>query len=292
MCPREKMTRPQGVLDFGLYKRVLDEAVKLGATQVTLENYGESFLDPHIFERAQRARSKGLSVYTVTNASLLDEEKCRRVLELFDKVRISMYALTKGTYEKIHRGLDFDTVEKNVERLIGMRARTPKNGLKIDMYYLLLEENAHEMQGFLKKYEKRVDGISVWKPHNWANGRQYREARGSKASCGRPFDGPLQVQWDGKVVPCCFDFDSRIVLGDLNRCSIEEVLRSDAYEALRSAHRTLDLSEFPLCAVCDQLYKRSDVLVYSSIKSIKVGATYAAGFDLERYREKSARCVN
>ena len=41
MCPREKMKRPQGVLDMALYKRVLDEAVCAGANQVSLENYGE-----------------------------------------------------------------------------------------------------------------------------------------------------------------------------------------------------------------------------------------------------------
>lgn len=289
MCPREKMTRPQGILDLDLYKRILDEAVGFGAKQVTLENYGESFMDPRIFERARYARAKGLTVYTVSNASLIDGEKCGRLIECFDKIRISMYACTKETYEKVHRGLSFETVEENVARLIAMNKEAPSGKLRIEMYFLLLEENKHEMKRFLEKYEKMVDGISVWKPHNWGNGRGYRETSGVRKSCGRPFTGPVQVQWDGLVVPCCFDYDSTIVLGDLKRQSLYEVLTGQAYEALRNAHRGGDFSKFPFCDGCDQLHKREDVLVYTTLKNIKVGATYAMGFDLERMQQDKAQ---
>jgi len=39
MCPREKMKRPQGILDVGLYRRIVDQAVEAGARQISLENW-------------------------------------------------------------------------------------------------------------------------------------------------------------------------------------------------------------------------------------------------------------
>jgi len=224
MCPREKMKRPQGVMDFELYKRIVDQAYEAGARQISLENYGETFLDPYIFERADYAKAKAMETLTITNASLLDEEKCKKVLELFDVIRISIYGITKDVYEKIHAGLNFQQVQENARRLIALRRESKTSKTRIEMYFLLMPENKHQMEEFLKIYEPQAGAVSVWKPHNWGDGRIYREPKAKKLTCNRPFIGPLQVQWDGLVVPCCFDYDSRMILGDLNKQTVYEVL--------------------------------------------------------------------
>jgi len=282
MCPREKMKRPQGVLDMNLYKRIVDQSVQAGAKKISLENYGETFLDPCIFERAEYAKKRGLDTLTITNASLLDEGKCRKVLELFDVIRISMYGMTKETYEKIHKGLDFGIVKQNVGRLFKMRQESAKSKTKIQIYFLLMDENKHEMRDFLERYEKIASGIAVWKPHNWGDGRRYRKPLGKKVTCGRPLIGPLQVQWDGAVVPCCYDYDSRMILGDLSKQTVEEVFRGEKYNKIRLAHKDGDFSEFPFCDVCDQLNKQEDVLVYTNIGNAKVGSTNTDYFDLDK----------
>lgn len=281
MCPREKMKRHQGVLDLGLYKKVLDEAISFGADKVSLENYGETFLDPYIFERAAYAKSRGLEIYTITNGSLLTEESCESIVNLFNKIRISLYGMSKDVYEKIHRGLLFETVTDNIERLFRAREKHRSN-IKVELYFLLMAENERQMRAFLDKYENRADAVSVWKPHNWGDGRNFRQPLGTKkVSCERPAIGPVQVQWDGLVVPCCFDYDSRIVLGDLNVQTLYEVLHSKEYNDLREAHEKGDFSKYPFCNVCDQLQKRDDVLVYTTIKNSKVGATNTAYFNLK-----------
>jgi radical SAM protein with 4Fe4S-binding SPASM domain len=279
-CPREKMERRQGIMNMDFYRRVIDEAVEAGAKKVSLENYGETFLDPHIFERAAYAKSKGMETLTITNASLLNDEKSRKILELFDVIRISMYGMTKTTYEKIHVRLHFETVRNNTDRLIELRGEM-NSKTKIQMYFLLLEENKDELEDWLKKYEPIASSVAVWKPHNWGNGRNYREVSNVKTSCNRPQTGPLQVQWNGTIVPCCFDYDSKILLGDLTKQTIGEVFRSREYEDLRNAHNTGNYSKFPFCEGCDQLNKREDVLVYTNNKEAKVGATNTTFFNLQ-----------
>src|SRR3989338_8118900 len=123
MCPREKMTRPQGIMDMGLYMRVLDEAHSMGATVVSLENYGETFMDPLFFERAAYARGKGMDVYTISNGSLMNKKLADRAIFFLDKIRFSVYGTTKDVYESIHLGLKYDLVISNIEYLIEERNR-------------------------------------------------------------------------------------------------------------------------------------------------------------------------
>jgi sulfatase maturation enzyme AslB (radical SAM superfamily) len=281
MCPREKMTRPQGVMSTELYKRVLDEAVEAGAGIVSLEHYGEPFLDPEVFDKARYAKSRGLKVYTISNGSLLDDKKIDGVIEHFDKIRISMYGITKQTYESIHKGLVFEQVEANVEKLFEERRRRGSS-LKIEIYLLVMKENEHEKDIIKERYEKLADAFSIWTPHNWGNGRNYRPVSDNKKTCGRPFNGPLQVQWNGLVVACVFDYNNFIVLGDLTRQSVAEVIDGEPYNALRRAHLENNFTDFPFCNVCEQTTNREDVLLYTNIASAKVGATNTAYIELKR----------
>ncbi len=114
------------------------------------------------------------------------------------------------------------------------------------------------------------------------DGRKYREPFGEKISCGRPTVGPLQVQWDGTVVPCCYDYNSRMILGDFKEQTLGEIFRGEKYDKIRRAHIEGNFSEYPFCDVCDQLNKREDVLVYSNIGNAKVGATNTDYFDLKK----------
>lgn len=274
MCPREKMTRPQGILDMALYRRVLDEARSMGADVVSLENYGETFIDPYFLERAIYAKNKKMQVYTISNGSLVSSELSDKLLPYLDKIRFSVYGTTKEVYEKIHKGLSFDTTVSNIEYLMHRKRMLRNKYPRIEVYFLLMDENRHQVEDFKKRWRGAVDDISIWMPHNWSDGRSYRRPEGGqkKITCGRPEKGPIQVQWDGLVVPCCFDYNSSIILGDLNKQTLKEVIDSPVYNVLRKAHAESNFSKFTFCDSCDQLFKRENVLIFTTIKQARVGA--------------------
>lgn len=274
MCPREKMSRPQGILDMGLYIRVLDEAYGMGARVVSLENYGETFLDPFFFERAAYAKGKGMEVYTITNGFLFNKDLARKSVYFLDKIRFSIYGTTKEVYENIHKGLNFETVVSNARYLMEKKKRLKSKKPRVEVYFLLMDENKEQVEDFKKMWLDHADDISIWKPHNWSDGRRYRPSNEhqEKVSCGRPVRGPIQVQWDGLVVPCCFDYNSNIVLGDLNKESLYEVVTGRTYNKFREAHVQGNFRLYPFCDSCDQLVKRDNVLVFTTIMEAKVGA--------------------
>ena len=65
------------------------------------------------------------------------------------------------------------------------------------------------MQGWIDEWKDKVELIEAWRPHNWVDGRSYRDTREVKQikTCGRPEKGPLQIQVDGTINMCCFDFN-------------------------------------------------------------------------------------
>ena len=274
MCPREKMSREQGILDMDLYIRILNEAYDMGARIVSLENFGETFIDPLFFERAAYAKGKGMQVFTISTGSLLKRSKANKCLHFLDKIRFSVYGTTKEVYEKIHAGLKFETTIENITYLMSEKKRLNAPIPRIEIYFLLMEENKHQTEDFKEMWIGKADDISIWKPHNWSDGRGYRtlDENKLKITCGRPQRGPVQVQWNGFIVPCCYDYNSAIVLGDLNKHSLYEVLTGDSYNNFRKAHNEEAFHLYPFCNSCDQLQKREDVLVYSSIKQAQVGA--------------------
>ena len=71
MCPRELQSRPKGIMDFEMYKRLIDEISehKDHVKRLHMHNFGEPLLDKKLPERIKYAKSKGIQhVYFVSNA--------------------------------------------------------------------------------------------------------------------------------------------------------------------------------------------------------------------------------
>ena len=57
------------------------------------------------------------------------------------------------------------------------------------------------------------------------------------------------ILWDGKVVPCCMDYNAKMVLGDANKQHLKEIWES--YEWMREKHRQEKWGEIPICKTCN-----------------------------------------
>ena len=127
--------------------------------------------------------------------------------------------------------------------------------------------NSDSVSQWIQYWQDKVDLLEVWRPHNWVNARNYRKIQDKKLkSCGRPFNGPLQVQVDGTVNMCCFDFDGRLTLGDLKYQSLKEIFSSPLYKKISHYHKTGKFNGSGLiCGRCDQLNSdKTGVMVYNS----------------------------
>jgi MoaA/NifB/PqqE/SkfB family radical SAM enzyme len=272
MCPRDKHEhgRAHGVMDQAAYSRSIDEVTELGATRIVLTGFGEPLLDAQLEDKIAYASARGLATYFITNASALTTARSERLLRVgLGEMRISFYGMSPGTYNAVMQGLDFERTRAHILEFLRLRdalgART-----RVQVSYLELPVNRGDSAAFREFWEPRVDAIEVWKPHNFGDGRDYRPRLGDacKSTCGRPQNGPLQIQWNGDVVPCCYDYNNQIVLGNAFAQPVLDILNGPKYRLLRLAHRTGRFGLFPYCNQCDQLLPRADALVYTNRHSL------------------------
>ncbi len=298
MCPRETHDRPQGVMPFEFYKSIVDEVVLMGAKQITLTNFGEPFIDPGLEDKIHYASQFGLDTYIISNASMLhmpsryglagglrtgpDQiiSKGRAMIAAgLDELRLSFYGTKPEIYEKVMRGGKFLQTRKNIEDFLVLREKFGRKGIsptrktetllpEVSIYFLDLPENQGDLEEFLSFTRDLADYIEVWRPHNFGLGKEneYREIESAKPlkSCGRPQTGPLQINWQGIVVPCCYDYNQDVPLGNVALQTVEEVLRAGSYQELKRCHIERTFGDVPYCHRCDQLREHNDALVVST----------------------------
>jgi MoaA/NifB/PqqE/SkfB family radical SAM enzyme len=264
MCPREKHDRAHGIMDTAKYKRSIDEVVTLGAKSVVLTGFGEPLLDRELEKKIEYAKNKGLHTYIITNGSALNDRRSIGLLSAgLDEMRVSFYGMRAETYNAVMRGLEHRRTTRSILNFLALRSDMNAR-CKVQMSYLVLPENEADVDVFRLFWEPLVDYIEIWRPHNFGDGKDYRARTECKTTCGRPKNGPLQIQWNGEVIPCCYDYNNQIVLGNAFEQPVMDILRGIKYETLRAAHESGEFWRFPYCDQCDQLLPHEDALVYSN----------------------------
>ena len=257
MCPREihELGRPHGVMDQNKYQKSVDEVAELGCKQIVLTGFGEPLVDKKLEQKVAYAKSLGMRTYIISNASLLTKKRATGLIEAgLDELRVSFYGMTKESYETVMVGLNFDVTMKNLLGFLKLRDEMGTKKPRLELNWLELPENAADTQPFQDYWEPRADAIEIWKPHNFGDGRSYRERFDEvalKNTCGRPENGPLQIQWNGEVIPCCYDYNNMIVLGNAFEQPVLDILNGEKYQLLRLAHREKKFALFPFCNQCD-----------------------------------------
>jgi MoaA/NifB/PqqE/SkfB family radical SAM enzyme len=289
MCPRETHSRMQGIMPVPFFKSIVDEGVLMGIERVVLSNFGEPFLDPTLEDKISYCTEHNLSTYIITNASRLHAlstaefskdlniTKAEAAIRAgLTELRLSFYGTTPKTYTGIMKGGDFEQVCNNIRQFKQLREKIGRYGVsptrskevllpEISVYFLDLPQNREQMDKFLELTKEFTDYYEVWKPHNFGMGRAnvYRdvETRVHLKTCGRPTSGPLQINWQGIVVPCCYDYNQEVPLGNVALQTIEEVITGAPYKELRRCHSAGTFSDVPYCNKCDQLRERSDAII-------------------------------
>ena len=239
-CPHSEMTRPQGTMSDEMFHRIIKEGKEMGVRRFILFLNGEPFVNTKIFEWLDYMQEKNVKTLLFTNASLLNKEKIDKLVQYknIKRINCSINAASKEIYDKVTRGPNYNKVVENVKYLL------EKAPFHVTSEMTVVKENAHEISEFIK----------TWKGHNhintFANWAGYRhnsvETTGEKVYCSSLNN--MYILWDGRVCLCCMDFDGHVILGDLNKQSLQEVW--DNSESVRSRHSVLDF-DMDLCRDCN-----------------------------------------
>ena len=136
-------TRHAGMLDFELFRRVIDEAgPSLG--RVDFFNYGEAFLHKRAIEMCEymKARFPHIYLYTSTNGLAFTEEQVRRLVHSgIDEVTFSIDGATADSYAAYRKRGEFAKAIRNLRTAADEKRRAGRDLPFINWRYILFTHN-------------------------------------------------------------------------------------------------------------------------------------------------------
>jgi len=262
ICPVKIMKRKRGTMNFELFKKIIDECSKnnfKGVMFPFLE--GESLLVPNFLNYLKYIRKKlpYTTINLFTNGSKLSNELGLDILkeDLLDVLTVSFDGGTKESYESIRKGLSFKEVKNNVHNFIKNKNILNKNKPFVEISMVVTKENKNTMED-LKKEFKDADDVTFHKFFNWGGQLKKPKIEKSKIKnfftkrnfCSR-IDNYMTILINGDVALCCWDYEGKVILGNIKNSSIKEVWNGEKFREVRKALKNRDFEKLPLCTNCD-----------------------------------------
>ena len=141
-------TRQAGMLDFELFRRVVDEAgPSLG--RIDFFNYGEAFLHKRAIEMCEyiKARFPHIYLYSSTNGLAFTEDSVRRLVHSgIDEVTFSIDGATPESYALYRQRGDFAKAIRNLRAATDEKRSTGRDVPFINWRYILFTHNDRDAE--------------------------------------------------------------------------------------------------------------------------------------------------
>jgi len=242
------------LLHTDTYKRIIDEAVKLGVRGLKLNYINEPMLRRDLEDCIEYAKKAGmLNIYMVTNGTLLKPDRYDRLLDSgITKVFVSIDAVTEETYNKQRLSGKYNIV---IDNLMGFIKRRNERGLQFPLVrvsFLRNKINQHEEKEFDKKWRNVVDIITYQKMNDLPDldtGITVESSNGNNDGCSFPFK-QLVVDNEGDILPCCKMGGKKLALGNIKNMTLKKAWSSDKMKNLRDIHKNNKWRDNPICKRC------------------------------------------
>ena len=240
-----------GVMDFDLFKKVIDEADELGIGAVTLASRGEPTMHKKLSDMLYYMYSKSniFEVKLNTNASFLTEDICNKIFKTqVTQVVVSADHYEKTSFEKLRLGANFEAIVENVDMLYRIRKNYPNSVTEIrvsgvDSTKTLDRKKFHDF------WIERADHVSAgYAIERWDTYNNTEHPEISQA-CDFLWDR-MYVWFDGKSNPCDADYKSYLSYGSVKDSSIKDVWNGKVVREMRQKHLSGGRKNVDPCNKC------------------------------------------
>lgn len=234
----------QGLMDYDLYKKIVDECGKHKLFTLKFSMRGEPTLNPKIVDMVAYAKEKGVKeVWINSHGGNLTEAMAKGFCEAkLDWLTISFDGLGE-MYESIRKPLKY---KENLERLKMMsRIRNelyPEMILNVQTVWSAIKDNPQEYVDTMSPY---VDRIAYNSDMNF---KEFTLVPDDDFVCLRLWQR-MCVCSNGDILKCPSDFKKQEVLANVKDISLK-----DAWDILQEAQRQLQVRGYkhlsPACNEC------------------------------------------
>ena len=260
MCDRSITTETIQNIDFGLYRKIIDESAQNGNVNLFLQFLGEPMLNPQLVPMIKYSKQQGIPFVSVTtNGTFLNKNNLAEDLlsSGIDEINISIDGATRDTYEAIRVGASLERVEANTRLLLAKRKGDKPS---INLAYCQSEENEGEDQMFVNKWVNVVDSITLKAGMN-PNREMIRKDRADSDRERVPcmdLWSVFVIYSNGNVGICCEELGSKTIEANITEQSIREVWISPQYEQIRKNQLNGIYTIPDICTQCEYWRRAND----------------------------------
>ncbi|MBA4717716.1 MAG: radical SAM protein [Nitrosopumilus sp.] len=245
-------------MSLELFKKIIDEAVELGTYSINLNLLNEPLIHPKLIEMVRYAKDKGIiDVFFHSHGGLLTGDKAEKLLESgLDRLLISIDSPYKEKYNKIRVLSDFDLVMNNLKQFKKMRDEKGLLSPVIRVSIIQFPDVSHkEIRDAKELFLQYADAIGfqqyVDPRKEIGKDKKYIDGYKSEFVCHQPFTR-LSIIEDGRVSPCCLDYDQQLVIGDISKQSLKSIWKSIKLNKIRETLKKGEFYKIPACATCER----------------------------------------
>jgi radical SAM protein with 4Fe4S-binding SPASM domain len=266
-----EMVRPDGRMTIETFQMIMD---KLGDEIFFLLIYhqGEPYLNKDFFEFVRLAKNKKIYVTTSTNGHYLSPSTVQQTIDCgLDSMIISLDGTTQESFEHYRRGGNLGKVIDGVKLLTAERKKRKSRTPNVAIQFLVMKHNEIEIPllrplvkelGADRLLLKNIEVHSASQAREWLpaeekyrrynfDGQNLVVKNADKKYCSRPWLSTL-INWDGSVVPCCFDKNGTYTMGILqSNGPFERIWSNEPFNRFRGKLITQRKS-IDICSNCNQ----------------------------------------
>ncbi len=272
-CVYPAMQRPKIIMTPEIFGRVRAAFVPGDDCRWVFSGCGEPVLNPFLADMA--ASVADFSAMLVTSLQKLPPEGFP--VAVFDQIRISVDALAEDDFLKRRPGCSWKNVESFLNFARAGKVAAPDNFPEVGVSFLRQAVSENQQQAFLNYWKQVVkpvfkDHFFKWPFDSAPEAVQWYQIIGDATFAGarartskvdftpvrrRPCRNAvlsLTVLSDGRISACPYDFEGRMIIGDIKQNSLKDIWSSEPARRFRQHHLKLELASETICSRCTDWY--------------------------------------
>jgi len=272
LCPlgNGRLSRPRQLMKMQTFKRIVDDIADY-IYHININGMGEPLLNENICEMIRFAKANHIYVDLYTNLQIENQDVIEGLVEAgLDAILISCDGATKDIYEKYRINGDFDRLLNNIKVLVETKKRAKSIKPEVNIQFILFEHNENQLPQMTELVKSlQADNFIIKRPFLfWSDQKDAsvflpKNEQVNMYRRGNPHEAKLRWQgktksqcdllWgssvilaDGAVVPCCFDYDGKMQLGNVNQDSFTAIWNNPSYRSFRRQVQK-DWRKIPIC---------------------------------------------
>lgn len=280
LCPvTTGMKRESGQMELELFKKTIDETGDY-VFLILLWDWGEPFLNPHIYEMIAYARERGIKIVSSSNGHLFAQaEHAKKVVQSgLDTLIFAMDGITQESYERYRCGGNLATVLEGIRQVVSHKRAVGSSTPLVNLRFIVMKDNEHEIPAVKElarsigvdvltfktlnpsfEYGVTLDQDNEFIPEEKRYRRfsyddeDHQRLRVKNNPCKNLWNCAV-IHWNGIICPCSFDPDEKYVLGDQRSDTMRNNWSGEPYRRMRESFRR-KWEDIPLCRDCSYAYR-------------------------------------